>query len=132
MTAKTTWLGSSARFAVVGASNAAIGYSVFWLGIHAPWHIPFKAGLSQLVAYVIGVGWSFYWNRRWTFRSTASRASRQMVRFIILQAGLALASSLLIGLAVDHLGFAATPSWVAVMAAITLANFVLSRVWAFQ
>jgi putative flippase GtrA len=120
------------RFMIVGLSNAAIGYGVFCIGVHLPIKFRYKAGASQLVAYAIGIGWSFFWNRRWTFQRTKKPVLRQGMRFMLLQIGLALVSSALLSVAVDHYGLPPGPSWLVVLGAITVANFVLSRYWVFQ
>jgi len=125
------WRASSWRFIIVGMSNAVIGFTLFRVCLATPWDVPFKAALSQLVTYAVGITWSFWLNRRWTFKSQGSVAP-QALRFTLLQVSLALLSSLAIGLAVDYGGYPATASWLVVMAGITLLNFFLSRLWAFR
>ena len=119
------------RFLVVGVTNTALSYAVFWLCLRALPKGPFQATASQLISYAAGILWSFVWNRRWTFRSRAP-ATGQAVRFTVLQLAVALVSSALIGLAVDYLGLPATPSWIAVVGFTTLVNFVGSRYWVFR
>ncbi len=119
------------RFLLVGVSNTALSYGVFLLCL---WALPassFEATVSQFISYGAGILWSFVWNRRWTFRSRAPAAG-QAVRFTVLQVAMAVISSALVGLAVDHLGLPATPSWVVVVAFTTLANFIGSRYWVFR
>ena len=125
------WRGSSWRFVVVGLSNAVIGFSVFRACMAVPVDVPLKAALSQLVTYAVGITWSFWLNRRWTFRSRGNLAP-QAARFVFLQVSLALSSAAALGLAVDHWGNPATASWLVVMAVVTLLNYVLSRHWAFR
>ena len=128
---RRAWRAASWRFVVVGLSNAVIGFTLFRACLATPFDIPLKAAASQLVTYAVGITWSFWLNRRWTFRSQSSVA-QQAVKFTFLQISFALVSSAAIGLSVDHLGYPATPSWFAVMAVITLLNFLLSRLWAFK
>ena len=125
------WGGASWRFVVVGLSNAVIGFSVFRACLATPIDLPFKAALSQLVTYAVGISWSFWMNRRWTFRTSGSVVP-QAARFTVLQIAFALLSSAAIGLSVDHWGNAATPSWLGVMSVVTVLNFLLSRMWAFR
>jgi len=112
-------------------SNAVIGFTVFRACLAAPVEVPLKAAWSQLITYAVGITWSFWLNRRWTFRSRGSVAS-QAARFTVLQITFALLSSAAIGLAVDRGGYPASASWLVVMAVVTLLNFVLSRRWAFR
>lgn len=133
----TTWASRitsapALRFILVGVSNNAIGFTILWLGVHLPFEHRFKAGGAQLAAYAVGSVWSFFWNRRWTFRSTASPARHQAWRFAVTQLALAATSAALISLAVDRRGFPVGPSWLVVTGVITFANFALSRLWVFR
>jgi putative flippase GtrA len=125
------WRESSWRFVVVGLSNAVIGFTVFRVCLATPIDIPLKAAWSQLVTYAVGITWSFWLNRRWTFRSRGAVAP-QAARFVFLQVSFALLSAGAIGLSVDHWGNPASLSWLVVMGVVTVLNFLLSRFWAFR
>lgn len=118
-------------FLIIGFTNFALGFSVFWLCLRYLWTFPFKTAASQLISYGIVVAWSFYWNRRLAFRS-AGPPVKQGYRFIIVQVCLAAISAALIGLCVDVLGLPPGPSWFSVMAAVTVANFLLLKLWVFR
>lgn len=118
------------RFVVVGFSNLVISYGTFWFSLQALRGFVLRATVSQALAYVIGTAWSYYWNRRWTFRSDAP-AMREAGRFVFLQAVLGVSSSALIGAAVDWLRLDATLAWVVVASFITACNYVLSKWWVF-
>jgi putative flippase GtrA len=117
---------SVVRFGIVGASNTALGFTVFWLA-----HRVVPAAVAQGLAYALGTAWSYYWNRRWTFQSR-DRVASEAGRFLSLQLGFLLLSSSLLGLLVDHAHLPAGPSWLAVAVLITVLNFVASRYWAFR
>ena len=119
------------RFLLVGTSNTALSYVVFRLCLRAWPTGRHAAGVAQLIAYTIGIAWSFLWNRHWTFRSRRPAAG-QAVRFLLLQVALLLASADLIGLAVDRLRYPATPSWLVVTVLIALANFLGARFLVFH
>ncbi|MET0795615.1 MAG: GtrA family protein [Polyangiaceae bacterium] len=114
------------RFGVVGVSNTVIGYSVF-RGAHRV----LPAAVSQALSYLVGMLWSYYWNRRWTFKSQGNVAS-EAARFFSLQVGFLILSAGLLGLLVDHLGQNPTLSWLGVSVLCTALNFVASRFWAFK
>jgi putative flippase GtrA len=118
--------GKMVRFGLVGLSNTLISYLTF-RAILAVADIAFVA---QVFGYAAGVVWSFALNSRWTFGQTGF-SHRQFLRFLVLQGGLLLASSAAIGLAVDHAGFQPDLSWLAVMAVVTLVNYLLSHGWVF-
>ena len=114
------------RFGVVGVTNFVVSFSVFWSAHHL-----MPAAGAQCVSYVVGMLWSYYWNRRWTFQSQGPVAS-EAGRFFTLQIAFMALSSLLLGLLVDHLHFHPSASWFAVMTLITALNFLASRFWAFK
>lgn len=114
------------RFLVVGVSNTAMGAGLFWFA-----HRTLSAAPSQVISYSISTCWSYYWNRRWTFQSQG-RVASEAVRFFTLQTGFMLLSSTLLGLLVDRKHFPAAPSWLGVVAFITVLNFLASRYWAFK
>ncbi len=117
------------RFLTVGATNAAVSLGVF-LGLVAWGGMPGGAAAAQVVAWSVGVAWSWSWNRRWTF---AARGGRGTLRaFAALQAGLAGATAAALGLLVDGLGAPPAPAWLMVAVLATATNFVLSDRWVFR
>ena len=123
--------GSFPRFVAVGLSNFVVSFAVFRVLLALPWSFQFKASLCQLASYAVGTIWSFIWNRSFTFRSK-DPVLGQALRFVTVQASLALATALLIGLSVDVLELAATPSWLVIMSGATIVNFLVSKRWVFQ
>jgi putative flippase GtrA len=117
---------SVVRFGVVGVSNTVIGYTVF-RGAHRV----LPAAVSQALSYLMGTLWSYYWNRRWTFKSQGNVAS-EAARFFSLQVGFLVLSASMLGLLVDHLHENPTASWLGTAALCTVLNFVASRFWAFK
>ena len=118
------------RFVIVGLSNLVLSYTVFWLSLRVFGQFALRGTASQLVTYAVGTGWSYFWNRRWTFQSDKPVAG-EATRFVLLQLSLMVASTALIGVAVDWLTFNETLSWVVVMGVITVANYTLSKLWVF-
>lgn len=123
--------GTLFRFIAVGFTNFFVSFSVFWLCLTTPFSFSLKASLSQLLSYSCGIIWSFYWNRRVTFKTTGS-IIKQASRFISLQVFLGIVSVVLIGYMVDFLDGPPTLTWVVVMTAITIANYLLSKFWVFK
>ena len=78
---------SVVRFGLVGVSNTVLGYTVF-RGAHRV----AAAAVSQALSYLVGMLWSYYWNRRWTFKSQGNVAS-EAARFFSLQVGFLLLSA---------------------------------------
>ena len=119
------------RFLAVGFSNFVVSFTVFRVLLALPWSFQFKASLCQLASYAVGTVWSFFWNRRFTFRSQ-DPVLGQAIRFVTLQASLAVVTASLIGLFVDILEFAPTLSWLVIMGGATVVNFLLAKRWVFR
>jgi putative flippase GtrA len=117
---------SVVRFGVVGVSNTALGFAVFWSAHHL-----MPAAGAQCLSYAIGMIWSYYWNRRWTFQSQG-RVASEAGRFFTSQIAFMLLSSTLLGLFVDRLHLPSGPTWLGVMVLITVLNFLVSRFWSFK
>ncbi|MEQ1863882.1 MAG: GtrA family protein [Micropepsaceae bacterium] len=117
---------SPLRFVVVGVSNAALSYAVFQI-CFATLDI---AWISQAIGYAAGIGWSFFWNSLWTFK-TGALSNRRFVRFVGTQVAFLVLSSSALGFTVDRMGWNSTVSWLAIMAVVTTANYVVSRNYVF-
>ena len=120
------------RFVAVGCTNYIISGSVFWLCLSILTESPLKATISQLISYTAGIFWSFYWNRRVTFRNTTGSVMHQAGLFVALQVSLAVISAALIGLSIDILDFPPGPSWFLIMCLITAINFLLCKRWVMK
>lgn len=123
--------GDLARFVLVGLSNTVLGYALFLSFLYLLGDERKHAGLAQLFAYCGGTLWSFYWNRRWTFRSSGKMRS-EGIRFIALQAALALASAGGIALLTAKLSISVHIIWILVTAVITVVNFLVSKYVVFH
>ena len=117
------------RFLLVGISNTIVSYLVFLFG----YHILFVGDtlLSQPLSYSIGIAWSYYWNRKWTFQSSAV-AGREFFRFLIVQIALLLLSTGLIYYVVKWWHINASISWIFVMIFITALNYLLTKRFVFK
>jgi putative flippase GtrA len=118
------------RFVIVGASNTLLSFGLFHAALAVLGNVSGRGLISQGLSYAGGILWSYYWNRRWTFRSQ-QRVLPEIQRFVIAQVAFMLASSGLVGVAVDLLEGDPTLSWVAVMALITLLNYLVTKTWVF-
>ncbi|KDE47083.1 membrane protein [Geobacillus sp. CAMR12739] len=113
------------RFAVVGVSNTAVDFVVFFL--LAAMGVP--AAAAQVVSYGAGMANSYIWNRLWTFQVKRKANIGEFLRFLAVN-GLSLGASLGVLLAAERL----MPLWLAKSVA-TIAgmavNFIGSRFWVF-
>ncbi|OWR26506.1 hypothetical protein CDO73_25775 [Saccharibacillus sp. O23] len=112
------------RFAVVGVSNTLVDFLVFFLlqGLIGP--------IAQAVGYAAGTANSYYWNRRWTFKTDQPRQKGELTRFLVVNVTVALLTTALLSLLNLFM-----PVWAAkVLVTVPgmALNYVLSKVWVFR
>lgn len=108
-----------------------ISLTVFQIALRFLPQFSWQGGAAQTISYSVGIGWSFFWNRKWTFQSS-NNLSTEAASFIISQLGMLLISTLLITLTVDLLKWHPTMSWVFVMGIVTILNFLVIKKWVFK
>nr|WP_216674058.1 GtrA family protein [Saccharibacillus endophyticus] len=112
------------RFAIVGVSNTLVDFIVFFLleGLIGP--------IAQIAGYAAGTANSYYWNRRWTFKTDQPRQKGELTRFLIVNLTVALLTTALLTLLDLFM-----PVWAA-KALVTVPgmalNYMLSKVWVFR
>ena len=142
------------KFLVVGFSNFAISFAVFFLLYK--WKLSalfygllgqagkgleeiilqlgassLDATLANIFGYGAGVINSFIWNKLWTFKAKHETAA-QFGRFLALNLFCLVLSSASLFLFTDYLGWPYLPDWFFTMSVITLINFFFSRIWVFR
>lgn len=117
------------KFSIVGSSNTLVDFVVYIfltraLSVYYMW--------AAVMAFVVAVTWSFYFNRRWTFRARGRGVRRQYTRFIMAN-GLSLMLNLsLFYLIVDVYGVYDLVAKAVAGSVVALFNFNLNRLWTFS
>jgi putative flippase GtrA len=147
--------GQFSRFIVVGFSNFAVSFAVFFL-FYNYWPLSdlfftlFGAAGRQLESFLLNIGASsldgalantvgfsagiinsFTWNKLWTFKAQQDTAS-QFKRFLVLNLTCLILSSASLFTFTDYLGWPYLPVWFVTMAIVTLINFAVSKYWVFR
>ena len=142
------------KFIVVGLSNFAISFAVFYLLYK--WKLSgvfyglfgqagkgledfilqlgatsLDATLANIFGYGAGVINSFIWNKFWTFQVKHETAA-QLGRFLALNLSCLILSSASLFLFTDSLGWSYLPVWLITMGIVTLLNFFISKLWVFS
>ena len=142
------------KFIVVGFSNFAISFAVFYL-LYNHWKLSgvfyglfgqagkgiedfilqlgvtsLDATLANIFGYSAGTINSFIWNKFWTFQVKHETKS-QFARFFLLNISCLFLSSLSLFIFTDYLRFPYGSVWFVTMGIITLINFVISKYWVF-
>ncbi len=129
------WLDRSAgarqfiKFCLVGASNVSIDFTIFLLltGVARLHYLQANVG-----SFFVAVSWSFFANRRWTFRHQAGDPRRQYLRFALTNlAGLVIQSTLLYLLHERALMDVRLAKAVAIFFT-TFWNFFMTKFWTFR
>ena len=141
------------KFLVVGFSNFAISFAVFYLlykwklsgvfyglfgqegkgledFIRQLGATSLDATLANIFGYGAGVINSFAWNKFWTFQVKHETAA-QLGRFLVLNFSCLILSSVSLFLFTDSLGWPYLPVWIITMGIVTLLNFFISKLWVF-
>ena len=119
---------------LVGVGNSAIDWGLFFL-LTVPFSV--AAWIAQPIGYIVAAINSYAVNRKVTFGTTRRFFSAELLRFSLLTALTAAASSLLMGFVTHGLGLSGTfwkdlAAKVGVTAFTSLLNFSLSRLWVFR
>lgn len=63
------------KFGLVGVTNTAVSYviNILVLKLLQPYHLPWDYVAGNVVAFVLSVLWSFYWNNKYVFRKGAGQ-----------------------------------------------------------
>jgi len=69
------------KFCVIGAGNTVVDWGIYFL-LHQLGGLPKLA--AKLGSFAVAASSSYYFNRRWTFRSTNPRFERELVKFLIV------------------------------------------------
>lgn len=120
------------KFCIVGLTNASIDFLSYVVATRF-FHIYFL--LANVISFAIAVSWSFFWNRRWTFRNTITdpvTLKKQYSKFFFINiVGLAIQTLLLYWL-VQHWHFNDLIVKAATIIVVAFWNFSLSKLWVFR
>ena len=66
------------KFGLVGVTNTAISYvlNILVLKLLQPYHLPWDYVAGNVVAFVLSVLWSFYWNNKYVFTKREGQTRR--------------------------------------------------------
>ncbi len=88
--------------------------------------------LAALCSFIIVVSWSFYINRKWTFRHTGTDLRRQYIKFFTANSISAALNLTLLFLTVDYLNIYDLLAKIIVSVTVGLFNFSLNKAWTFK
>lgn len=122
----STWQIQSFRYVLVGAISNLVLY-VAYLALTALGMEP-KTAMSFL--FVVGVGQSFFFNKRWTFGYSGA-ARKVLPRYAVAYGGSYALNLVLLAILVDRLGWSHQFVQAGAMGLNALLLFLLQRHWVF-
>lgn len=117
------------KFCLVGSSNVIVYFACYlFLTRLLGWY--FLAG--SIASFLVAVSWSFYWNRRWTFRVQGGELSRLYQRFVVTNTISGLVSNATLYVLVEKFGWHDILANFVIIGFTTFWNFTVTKFWAFR
>ena len=124
------------KFCLVGASGVIVNLAVFNLTMLlwrlAAGHDPLAAKyVGNALGFVVSVLTNYYFNRRWTFRSSGE-VRRELPKFFTVSIAAYLANLAVFTVCLTQLHIGANPSQLIAIACVMPVNFLLNKLWSFR
>lgn len=135
---KTEALFQFVKFALVGVTNTLLSYvlNIAVLYLLEPLALSWDYVAGNVVAFVLSVLWSFYWNRRFVFQKEKTTLRTELLMLLKTYAAYALTgillNNLLSWLWIERFGIS---KYVAPLINLVISvplNFVINKFWTFS
>ncbi|MEK7072152.1 MAG: GtrA family protein [Patescibacteria group bacterium] len=117
------------KFCLVGSTNMVIDIFVYWFftRIFSVYYL-----LAAVFSFVVAVTWSFFMNRRWTFRHNGHNTTSQYVKFFVVNISVMVLNLSFLFIFVDWFGFYDLIVKLAAAVVFSLVNFSFNKFWTFR
>jgi putative flippase GtrA len=128
------------KFGIVGLSSTAIDWGVFYLLKHL-FEVYYGGGrasddyirsLAKTLSFLVAVINSFFWNRRWTFRSRSQQKAKEFSKFFSIYVLSMIINVGIMHLAAGILGWKDIFGLIAATGFTTFWNFFANKFWIFR
>ena len=129
------------KFGIVGVSNTAISYGIemlcyYVLFVNVPWSESVRILATAVLAFVVSVTNSYYWNNRYVFGSGTKKTVRQHLTAYLKTVACYGVTGLLLAPAIKvYVTALGVPYWLSSLGALVVTiplNFILNKFWAFR
>lgn len=117
------------KFCLVGFTNMSIDVLVY-LVLTRGFEVDYIR--AAMASFVVAVTWSFFMNRRWTFRHGGTDTANQYVKFFVINIGIMVLNLSSLYILVDWFGFYDLVAKISVAVILALLNFSLNKIWTFK
>lgn len=117
------------KFCLVGSTNMVIDIFVYWFftRIFNVYYL-----LAAVFSFAIAVSWSFFMNRRWTFRHHGHNTTNQYVKFFVVNIIVMVLNLSFLFILVDLFGFYDLAVKLVAAIVFSLVNFSVNKLWTFR
>ena len=116
------------KFGIIGVSNVFIDVLVYWL-LTRFGHLYYL--LAATLSFLIANIWSYFWNRRWTFRDNSRAIIRQYLKFLAANLIAIILNLGVLFVLVDFLRLDDLIAKILASIVVGLINFAINKKWAF-
>ncbi len=129
------------KFCLVGISNTVISYGIemlcyYVLFAHLGWHERTRIIIATILAFVISVANSYFWNNRYVFTDAGRKIFREhLLSFLKMASCYALTGLLLSPLLKVWIHERGIAYWLASLLTLVVTvplNYLLNKLWAFN
>ena len=129
------------KFGIFGVSNTAISYGIemlcyYVLFVNVPWSESVRILATSVLAFVVSVTNSYYWNNRYVFGSGTKKTVRQHLTAYLKTVACYGVTGLLLAPAIKvYVTALGVPYWLSSLGALVVTiplNFILNKFWAFR
>ncbi|OIO20049.1 MAG: hypothetical protein AUJ37_01350 [Candidatus Magasanikbacteria bacterium CG1_02_41_34] len=115
------------RFIFVGSVNMVLSYSIFLICIY---FFYFHYTLALIVEYFFGILNSYFWNRRWTFKSDGN-VKKEIRKFIFVYLVMFGLNYVLLSIFIDLINMRVFFAQMVAIIIITPVTFLAHKMWSF-
>lgn len=117
------------KFCVIGLLNVFVDWSIYFALNH---FTPLHKVVAKFCSFVAGATNSYYFNRKWTFRSTSKEIGKEFSKFFLVASiGSVLNTSIFWFISLK-LGFADIVGLIVATGVVTFWNFFANKYWTFK
>ena len=129
------------KFCIVGASNTAIGYVVYIIALkvfrYGGWLEGTDIYISWVLMFFISVGWAFYWNNKFVFKSSLNDNTYDLIAaliktYISYAFSCLFLAEILLYIAVSKLYISEYIAPITILFITAPVNFIIQKIWVYK
>lgn len=117
------------KFALIGLLNIFVDWSIFFALNR---FTPLREVVAKFCSFVAGATNSYYFNRRWTFRSTNKEIGKEFRKFFLVAMVGSVINTSIYWLISLHFGFPKIVGLIVATGVVTFWNFFANKHWTFR